>query len=142
MKAKREHRVPLAPAVVELLAELKAANVGRRTSFVFPHPRRDDRPVSENAILYVLAELGYKGRHSGHGYRTMFSTIANESGLHRSDVIEAAMSHKDSDRIRAIYNRASYAAERRQLANWYADELARLEADTAAKVIDTRHAVA
>jgi integrase len=136
MKAKREHRVPLAPVVVDLLAQLKLANAGRRTSFVFPHPRRDDRPVSENAILYVLAELGYKGRHSGHGYRTMFSTIANESGLHRSDVIEAAMSHKDSDRIRAVYNRANYAAERRQLANWYVDELARLEGgrDSASRV--------
>jgi hypothetical protein len=98
--------------------------------------------VSENGILYVLAELGYKGRHSGHGYRTMFSTIANESGLHRADVIEAAMSHKDSDRIRAIYNNASYAAERRQLANWYADELARLEAGAETKVADVQHAAA
>ena len=29
-------------------------------SFVFPHPRRTDKPASENALLYVLAEIGYK----------------------------------------------------------------------------------
>jgi len=98
--------------------------------------------VSENAILYVLAELGYKGRHSGHGYPTMFSTIANESGLHRADVIEAAMSHKGSDRMRAVYHCANYAAERRQLASWYPEELLRLEAGKAAIPIDISHTAA
>ena len=41
---------------------------------------------------------------------------------------------------RAAYNRASYSDERRRLANWYADELARLEAGAAAKVVSIKSA--
>lgn len=133
MKAGRKHRVPIAPAVVKLLIELQAAT-GKR-AWVFPHPRRDDRPASENAILYALSALGYSGRMSGHGFRHLFSTIANESELHKSDVIEAALAHGDEDVIRGRYNHATYTNARRRLANWYADELARLEAGTAAKVV-------
>jgi integrase len=126
MKSGREHRIPLAPATVAILQDLRA-EIGEG-GFVFPHPRRDDKPASENAILYVLAEIGFKDRMTGHGFRSLFSTIANESGLHRPDVIEAVLAHGDNNGIRATYNRATYAQERRALANWYADELARLEA--------------
>ena len=147
MKAGREHRVPLAPVVVELLRGLQAAT-GRR-AFVFPHPRRDDRPASENAILYVLAALGYKDRMTGHGFRSLFSTLANGSRQHDEDVIEAALAHGDEDAIRAAYNRSQrgderkaladlYGDARRRLANWYADELARLEAGATAKIIGMR----
>lgn len=151
MKAGCEHRVPLAPAVVELLRGLQAAT-GKR-AFVFPHPRRDDRPASENAILYVLAAIGYKDRMTGHGFRALFSTLANGSRLHNADVIEAALAHGDEDVIRAAYNKAQrgderkaladlYGDARRKLASWYADELVRLEGGTEAKVIAIRNSAA
>ncbi len=148
MKAGREHWVPLAPAVVALLRDLQAVT-GKR-AFVFPHPRRDDRPASENAILYALAAIGYKDRMTGHGFRSLFSTLANGSRIHDADVIEAALAHGDEDVIRAAYNKAQrgderraladlYGDARRKLANWYADELGRLEGGTEAKVINIRH---
>ena len=49
--------------------------------------------------------------------------MANEHGQFRHDVIEAALAHKDKDAIRATYNRATYIKERRELAQWWADEL-------------------
>jgi len=151
MKAGREHRIPLAPAVVELLRGLQAVT-GKR-AFVFPHPRRDDRPASENAILYALAAIGFKDRMTGHGFRALFSTLANASRLHDADVIEAALAHGDEDIIRAAYNKAQrgderkaladlYGDARRKLANWYADELARLEAGNAVTVVSIRQAAA
>ncbi|MDQ2917976.1 MAG: hypothetical protein M3R40_12635 [Pseudomonadota bacterium] len=72
---------------------------------------------------------------TGHGFRSLFSTLANESGLHRSDVIEAALAHKETNDVRLAYNKAEFAAERRRLMNWYADELTRLETGTAAKIV-------
>ncbi|MBX7259890.1 MAG: integrase arm-type DNA-binding domain-containing protein [Candidatus Hydrogenedentes bacterium] len=126
MKAGREHVVPLAPAVLTLLKSLKLQTGGK--PFVFAHPRRDDRPASENAILYALAAIGYESRMTGHGFRQLFSTLANESGLWRSDVIELALAHRESDAVRAAYNKAQYNAERRKLMEWYADELAGLRA--------------
>lgn len=147
MKAGREHRVPLAPAVVSLLCQLQATT-GKR-AFIFPHPRRDDRPASENAVLYALAAIGYKDRMTGHAFRSLFSTLANASRRHDADVIEAALAHGDEDVIRAAYNKAQrgderealadlYGDARRKLADWYADELARLELVATAKVIDIR----
>lgn len=139
MKAGREHVVALAPVVVSLLNDLRRAT-GKR-AFVFPHPRRDDRPASENAVLYALAAIGFKDRMSGHGFRSIFSTLANESELFRPDVIEVALAHAERDSIRAAYNKATLAAARRRLAHWYADELARLEAGTAASVVSISTAV-
>ena len=136
MKGRRPHRVYLAPATVQLLTDLRPSTRG--LSWVFPHPFRKDKPVSENAALYALAAIGYKERHSGHGFRSMFSTLANESALHRPDVIESALAHKEANSVRGAYNQATYEDERRRLANWYADELARLEAGTQAKVVAIR----
>ncbi len=147
MKAGKPHRVPLAPEVVEIL---KALPRGR---WLFPHPTKADRPCSENAILYALAAIGYRGRMSGHGFRSLFSTLANASRLHDADIIEAALAHGDPDRIRETYNKASrieqhkaivdlYGDARRKLANWYAAELARLEAGATAKVTELRPATA
>jgi integrase len=129
MKAGRGHTVYLAPVAVELLRELKEAT-GKRP-FVFAHPSRDDRPCSENAVLVALAAIGYAGRMTGHGFRHLFSTAANESGQFRHDVIEAALAHGDEDAIRARYNRATYETERRKLAAWWADLLTRAELGSA-----------
>jgi len=140
MKAARDHVVPLAPRVVELLRSLKA--LGRDTQFVFPHPWRDDRPASENALLYVLAEIGYKDRMTGHGFRHLFSTLANEDPQWRADAIEASLAHKPSEAMRATYNHASYKEERRRLMNWWADEVLRMESGTSAKVVPIAQSVA
>jgi integrase len=83
----------------------------------------------------ALAAIGYKARMTGHGFRQLFSTLANESGLWRPDVIEAALAHKESDAVRLAYNKAAYLGERRRLMNWWCDELARIEAGAPAKVV-------
>ena len=57
-----------------------------------------------------------------------FSTMANEHGQFRNDVIEAALAHKDANAIRSVYNRATYIDERRKLAQWWADELEAMRA--------------
>ncbi len=128
MKGRRPHRVYLAPATVKLLHDLKPYTRG--LPWVFPHPSRKDKPASENAVLFALAAIGYKDRMTGHGFRSLFSTLANGSGKHRPDVIEAALAHRESNDVRPAYNQAAYEKERRKLANWYGDELQRLEAKT------------
>ena len=45
---------------------------------VFPGSRHGHRPMSENAIGYLLNRAGYHGRHVPHGFRAAFSTIMNE----------------------------------------------------------------
>lgn len=43
------------------------------------------------------------------------STWANESGAARPDVIESCLAHNEKNLVRAAYNRAQFAAERKAL---------------------------
>ncbi|XVJ69845.1 MAG: integrase arm-type DNA-binding domain-containing protein [Rhizobacter sp.] len=120
MKMKRDHLVPLSPQALALLDELKARSRG--SEYVFPSDRRLDRPMSENSILYLLHRMGYKGRMTGHGFRSVASTWANEAG-HASDAIERQLAHVPSDDVRAAYNRAEFMPARRVMLQAWADWL-------------------
>lgn len=123
MKAKRAHDVPLSRQAVQVLRELRGYTGD--DEYLFPHERKRDKPMSENAMLYALWSMGYRGRMTGHGFRALGSTILNEAG-YRTVVIERALAHEISDKVEAAYNRAEYLQERRDMLQWYADELQRL----------------
>lgn len=121
MKKRREHLVPLCRQALALLEELSSR--GRRVSpYVFVAEHRDDRPMSENAVLALIARIGYKGRMTGHGWRSVASTWANEAG-YNADAIERQLAHEPDDKTRAAYNRAEFIAERRQMLQAFADWL-------------------
>ncbi len=94
----------------------------RGSEYVFPAVHRADRPMSENTILELIDRVGYKGRMTGHGWRTVASTWANEAG-YREDAIERQLAHKPDDEVRATYNRAEYLAERATMLQAWADWL-------------------
>jgi integrase len=110
MKRRRDHVVPLSTKAQELLAILKPR--AGRSEYVFPADHRPDRPISENAVLALLYRMGFKGRMTGHGLRSVGSTWANEAG-YPPDVIERQLAHVPGDSVRAIYNRAQYLDQRR-----------------------------
>src|SRR3546814_18985599 len=45
---------------------------------LFPSNRHSHRPMSENAIGYLLNRAGYHGHHVPHGFRAAFSSLMNE----------------------------------------------------------------
>ncbi len=125
MKARRAHEVPLSKQAVAVLRGLP-----RRSQSTFSGtPLKADRPASENAVLYVLAAIGFRGAMTGHGFRSLFSTLANESGLWRPDVIEAALAHVEDNATRAAYLRSTFLKERAQLMQWWGNEVERLTTD-------------
>ncbi|MDR3351920.1 MAG: site-specific integrase [Zoogloeaceae bacterium] len=121
MKRRREHVVPLSRQALSILDEMRnRSETGAR--FVFPAPHRADRPMSENAILYLIARMGYRGRMTGHGWRSVASTWANDRG-YSPDAIERQLAHVPGNRIRAAYNRAEYLPARREMLQTWADWL-------------------
>lgn len=120
MKKGREHLVPMSRQVVELLVELKLRSSG--SPYVFPNDRDMLRPMSENSVLYLIGRIGYKGRMTGHGWRHMASTWANESG-YNGDHIETQLAHDDDDQVRSTYNAAEYLPQRRKMLQDWADYL-------------------
>jgi integrase len=85
--------------------------------------RLASKPVSEATIRKAFRTMFTDYHTVPHGCRHFFSTQANESGLFRSDAIEAFISHKDKDKIRATYNEATYDKERMTIAQWWSDQL-------------------
>jgi integrase len=72
------------------------------------------RPLSNMAMLAVLKRMK-RTDITVHGFRSSFSTRANETAAARPDVIEACLAHREGDKIRAAYNRAQFSGERRKL---------------------------
>lgn len=120
MKRRREHVVPLTVQAMEIIENMRARSRG--SPYVFPGDHRIERPMSENAILYLLHRCGYKGRMTGHGFRSVASTWANDAG-HNPDAIERQLAHVPADMTRAAYNRAAYLPQRRAMLQAWADWL-------------------
>lgn len=119
MKMKNEHVVPLSEQAVTILRELQPMAGGSR--FVFPGRNRD-KPISNNTMLFALYRLGYKGKMTGHGFRSVASTALNEMGF-RADVIERQLAHCERNEVRGAYNRAEYLQERRGMMQHWGDYL-------------------
>jgi integrase len=112
--------VPLSAQALALL-EAQHKLTGTR-ALVFPSPYYPDKPLSENTLNSALARMGYKGEHSAHGFRALFSTVANECG-HDPDVIERQLAHVEKNEVRAAYHRSTYLEARAALMSWWADYL-------------------
>lgn len=121
MKMKAVHIVPLSTQAVLILQELHA--VTGKGRYVLPSARGKDRHMSENTINAGLRRLGYAvGDMTGHGFRSMASTLLNEQGWNR-DAIERQLAHAERDDIRAAYNYAEHLPERRKMMQAWADYL-------------------
>lgn len=119
MKSDQYHLVPLCVQAKAIIEKMRARSRGSK--YVFPAETRLDRPMSENTILYLMYRMGYKGRMTGHGWRSVGSTWANERG-YNPDAIERQLAHAPEDQTRAAYNRAAYLPQRKKMiqdwANW------------------------
>ncbi len=127
MKMRNDHLVPLSRQVIELLEEIKS--VKTNSKYLFPSIRSKDRPISDNTLNGALRRMGYKKEEMcAHGFRTIASSLLNESNQFRADVIERQLAHTEKNRVRAAYNRTEYLSERIEMMQWWADYLDTLKA--------------
>jgi integrase len=119
MKMKIPHVVPLSDYALSVLKELEIFNGDY--DYVLNSPVRPNHPISENTLLDALYGLGYKGKMTVHGFRALASTVLNEQSPFSHDVIERQLAHKETDAVRAAYNRAEYLDERIKLMDWWSD---------------------
>jgi integrase len=112
MKGGQEHTVFLSPCAREIVEAQRLTG----SPYVFPSPVDNEKPMSNMAMLAVLRRMKIDSETTVHGVcRASFSSWANENGIARPDVIEAALAHREQDRVRSAYNRASFDNERRSL---------------------------
>jgi integrase len=121
MKMRQQHIVPLSTQAVAILEELKPFTGSGH--YVFPGAHSKDRPMSENTVNAALRLLDYSHDDmTGHGFRSMASTLLNENGWNR-DAIERQLAHGEHNKVRGAYNYAELLPERRKMMQWWADYL-------------------
>ena len=106
-----------------MIAELQALRLTHNQELLFPHRLNNKEPMRSESILAVIKRSGYAGRMTTHGFRSLFSTIVNESNLFNPDAIERQLAHVPQNRIRSAYNRAQYWDERVRLMQWYGEQV-------------------
>ncbi|MBV1719435.1 MAG: tyrosine-type recombinase/integrase [Desulfomicrobium sp.] len=134
MKARVLHIVPLSKQALTILEnELRPLTGAER--YLFPGRRGSARPMSENTVNAALRYMGYeKDEMTGHGFRSMASTLLNELGYNR-DWIERQLAHGERNEVRSAYNYAEYLPERRKMMQEWADYLDELKTGQRQKVL-------
>jgi len=124
MKMGAPHLVPLSRQAIAVLDELRPVTGSGR--YVFPGARGGGRCMSENAVRVALRTMGYTNKEmTAHGFRSMASTLLNESGFNR-DWVERQLAHADTT-VRGDYNYAEYLQDRRGMMQAWADLLDKLK---------------
>lgn len=126
IKTGEYHVVPMSRQVKDFLLVLH--DFTGLDDYVFSMPDNKDGYPSENAVNSALHKMGYKGKQVAHGFRTTASTQLNESGRFSKDAIEKQLAHNDKSQVRAVYNRADYVKERREMLQYWSDRIDELRA--------------
>lgn len=121
-----DHLVPLSRQCIAVLRALWPLTGA--CELLFPGNRHAHKPMSENAIGYLLNRAGYHGHHVPHGFRAAFSTIMNEWANREGkeddrQIIDLMLAHVPQGKVEGAYNRAAYMPRRRELAQIWADML-------------------
>jgi integrase len=143
MKMRDDHEAPISRQALAILSNLRPLSGQCRYLFSYD----DDAPMSDNTLNKALRIMGYDtgpgGERCAHGFRSTASTLLNEEGAFDGDVVESQLAHSteekkrrrrdevvwrqlgkgDKNKIRGIYNRAAYWAERVRLMQHWADRL-------------------
>lgn len=115
MKARKEHRVPLSDAAIEVLNCLPRI-AGR--PHLFPSTRQG-KHLSNMAMLMGLRRIE-RDDLTMHGFRSTFRDWAAENTNHPREVCEMALAHKIADGAEAAYWRGDIFEKRRALMNDWA----------------------
>ena len=124
MKAKREHRIPLAPRAIEILKEMQA---NETMGYVFPS-LPGNKPLSNMAFLMLLRRMNIEV--TAHGFRSTFRDWAAERTNFPREVAEAALAHTLKDKVEAAYRRGDLFEKRRRLMTEWAKFCSRAPVDS------------
>ena len=114
----RIHKITLSRQAMALLREIKKLSGGK--VYLFPSVKNPQTHVNTQTANGAIKRMGYKGKLVAHGLRSIASTYLNEQGFN-SDLIEVALSHMNSDRIKSAYDRGERLEQRFKLLQAWGD---------------------
>lgn len=121
MKMGRDHIVPLSTQSLAILEQMRKLNGNRE--WVFINQRDPRKPMSNGAILMALQRMGYRGLHTGHGFRALAMTTLMEELGYPHEIPDTQLAHAKGDDIRRAYDRTQYLPQRQKMMQEWADYL-------------------
>ena len=118
---KVNHHVFLPTQGWELLRELHAITGGNK--YLFPNMRDHTKPATNFGILAAVKRMGYAGKMTGHGFRSLAMGVIKERLGYRHEVVDRQLSHASGDTYGEAYDRAMFLDERRVMMQQYANYL-------------------
>ena len=125
-----DHRIPLGPEMTKELLHWKQMTGGN--GFVFPSPTGNNHIGREGIEKLYRVTLKLDGKHTPHGWRSSFSTLARDKGFER-DVVELALDHAHDNEVARAYDRGERFEQRIELYQWWDFQLS--NAQKGAKII-------
>lgn len=89
-----------------------ASSLNGDTKYVFPSQRDPRKHISNNAILVALDRMGYRGIHTGHGFRALAMSTIKEKLGYRHEVVDRQLAHAPGNQVDKAYDRAKFLDER------------------------------
>ncbi len=125
MKRRNPHLVYLSRQALDMFVALKTCAGGSR--YVLPSRYDPDIPMSKATLNQVTKLTFLAAQKNGqvldkfgpHDLRRTASTLLHEAG-YNTDWIEKCLAHEQKG-VRAVYNKAEYAAQRRDMLQAWAD---------------------
>jgi integrase len=129
MKARKEHRVPLSPAAMDVLRKsaprppnsLENADESPETPFLAQGLSgliflggSLDKPLSNMAMEMLLRRMNV-GAWTVHGFRSTFRDWAGETTDYPREIIEIALAHSVGSKVELAYRRGDALEKRRPL---------------------------
>jgi integrase len=119
MKGGKAHVVPLSAPALAILKRAAKVKANVKGEPVFPGKGR--KRLSDMSISKVLRDMGVPV--TVHGFRSSFKDWAVESTSFPDAVSEAALAHKDADKVRSAYRRTDFRKMRVDLMAAWANYL-------------------
>lgn len=145
MKSRKPHLVYLSQQAMDILIALKTC--AGSSPYIVPGRYDGDRSISLatlNRVTQLICQRAVEqslplAHFTVHDLRRTASTILHEAGFN-SDWIEKCLAHEQRG-VRAVYNKAEYAAQRRDMLQQWADMVdSWIAGDGAPKVVPLHRA--
>ena len=133
MKMGLPHMVPLSRQMVEIVKELFTMN--SNSEYLLPSYYRPRKPMCKNTILVAIKRMGYNGRMTGHGFRSLGLGLCKEKLGYSHEVADRQLAHVPKDSVDRAYDRAQFLPQRTGMMQAYADYIDKVYLEELSKKI-------
>lgn len=119
MKMGLPHMVPLSIQAVVIIREL--LEMHRNSEYLFPNYSNPRKPMSKNTTLVAIKRMGYNGRMTGHGFRSLALGLLKEKLEYAHEVADRQLAHVPKNSVDRAYDRATFLPKRMEMMQRYAD---------------------